>query len=148
MVEQWHKDGRRVEHWWWNSGTEMVEQWDSDGRTVKERWWNSGTVMVKQWDRDDRIVEQRWCNSGTVIVEQWNRYAGTVQQGWWNSGTEMKEEWNNNGYLSITPDRMAERSMALHSGCSLLMSPWVRILLLKLFRFPYCFRNWLSPEAG
>ena len=40
-----------------------------------------------------------------------------------------------NSYLSITPVRMAERSKALHSGRSLLKSPWVRILLLTLFRF-------------
>ena len=46
-----------------------------------------------------------------------------------------------NSYLPITPVRMAERSKALHSGRSLLMSPWVRILLLTLFRVSSLFED-------
>ena len=87
MVEQWNKDGERVEHLMveesniscWNSGT-------SDDGTVEQSWWNSRTsdgqtvdhVTVEQW-------KIRWWNSRRVD-------GGTVEQRWWNSGTDTVKQ--------------------------------------------------------
>ena len=41
MVAQWNGDGRIVEQWNSDGGTEMVEQWNSDSGTVDS---DGGTV--------------------------------------------------------------------------------------------------------